>query len=93
MDVKELFDKYEDEYLNYRVDPALEGKVHDFIVFEALVPFVERGDLVGNYGYEEIYLNVDVEKVLSKLTEDEIVRLIRCGLRYSEDRECFVMFT
>lgn len=93
MNAKELFDKHENEFLNYRADPSLEDKVHDFVVFESLVKFVKRGDLICNLGYEEIYLNVDVAEVVNTLSEDELVRLIRCGLRYSECHECFVMFT
>lgn len=93
MNVKELFEKHENEFLNYRADPSLEDKVHDFVVFESLVKFVKRGDLIGNLGYEEIYLNVDVAEVVNTLSEDALVKLIRCGLRYSDEHECFVMFT
>ena len=90
--VKELFTKYENEFLNYRADPELVGKVHDFIVFENLVQFVERGDLVRSKGYEEIYFNVNDETVIENLPEETMLKLIRCGLRYSEDAECFVMY-
>ncbi len=93
MNVKELFVKHENEFLNYKADPSLEDKVHDFVVFESLVKFVKRGDLIGNLGHEEIYLNVDVDEVISVLSEGDLVKLIRCGLRYSDEDECFVMFT
>lgn len=92
MNVKELFTKYEDEFLNYKADLTIPATAQDCIIFSTLAPFVERGDLVGHLGYEQIYLNVDPQLVVSQLNEEVVLKMIRCGLRYSEDQECFCMF-
>lgn len=93
MNIVEFFEKYEDEYLNYRKDPDISNVTHDFYVMNALSSYVESPmDLIISSTNEEICFSVDPEFVYESLSEGEMIQLIRCGLRYSGEYECFCMF-
>lgn len=47
-------------------------------------------DIIGSAIYEEVCLNVDIDKV--NLTEDDVIKLLRCGIRYNSDYGCLSMF-
>lgn len=93
MNISEFFSNNGDEFLKSYKDPEIKDIIHDLFVFNKLAPFVERGDLICASSRDEIFFNVDPEQVFTSLTSYELIKLIRCGLRYSEDQECFVMFT
>jgi len=93
MNIEELFEKYEDEFLNYRVDPSLEKIRKDFTIFKMLNDkFPSHKDLISGSGHEEIFLDVDPKELLSVFTEEEIVKMIRCGLRFSSEYDCLCMY-
>lgn len=90
---QEFFEKHAEEYLAHAKDPDLSGIVHDFYIFSKLANYaVPHRDLLVDARYEEIYFSVDPEQVYRDLPEEEMIRLIRCGLRYSAEHECFCMF-
>ncbi len=92
MNVEELFEKHEDEFLNYEGDPDLSNLVRDVYIFNKLEPFVKGGYLIGSAPYDEMYFTVNTREVTNTLSEEEMIKLIRCDLRHSSDHECFVMF-
>lgn len=92
MNITKFFEANEDYYLKTDDDPLVKDQIHDLYIFNALAKFVKRGDLIVAASHEEIFLNVDPQDVYTELTSYELIRLIRCGLRYSEDQECFCMF-
>ena len=93
MTVAEFFEKHSDEYLRYHGDELIENVTHDLYVFNKLAQFVEKPkDLLVSATYGEIWFNVKPEDALKSLSELDMIRLIRCGLRYSEEDECFCMF-
>jgi hypothetical protein len=49
-------------------------------------------DMIVAAEHDEIWLGADVQLVAEHATEEQIVTLIRCGVRLDADLECFAMF-
>jgi hypothetical protein len=91
-ELSELFDKHSDEFLKFDRISSLRNKrpdLHAFLLLDELVP--GESDMVSASGHDEIYLEVDMGAIAAVATEDQIVELIRCGVRLSE-YDCFCMF-
>jgi hypothetical protein len=94
IDVKALFEKHSDEYLKFdRVTDRPYGNrpdVHAFVLLAKLDPSTE--DMVSSAEHDQIWLGVDHEAVGDVATEDQIIELIRCGVRFDEEYDCLHMF-
>lgn len=93
LDLKSLFEKHADEFLNFervRFKHHPRPDVCAFLMLHDISPH-ER-DMVRSAGHEEIWLDADVEAVAARADEDQIVDLIRCGVRYDQVVNLFCMF-
>jgi hypothetical protein len=96
----DLFETHEDEFLkDERVEPGRRlhrrPDLHVFLMLDRLVGDDAEGadrDMVSAAVYDEIYLEVTPADVAAKATEEDIVDMIRCGLRYDNDTNSFCMF-
>lgn len=89
----ELYEKYEAEYLEFdRVQNKTSGRrdIHAFNLLDKLVP--GTGDIVSCAEHDEIWLEVSPEALAVVATEDQIVELIRCGVRYDSQTDSLAMF-
>lgn len=92
MSIKELFEKHEDEYLKFdRVDNKTSGRsdLHAMFLLDRLFP--SDSDIVSAAEHDEIWLDVPEYKIKT-LTEDQVIELIRCGVRYSGEFSSLCMF-
>ena len=90
MTLEEMFEKYDDEYLNFeRVDEPLHSRpdICAFILLDRLLPNPGR-DIVDAAEHDEIFLDVDIDKLEGVATEADILTLVRCGVRYGEYGLC-----
>ena len=91
--LKKTFKKYnEEEYLKFdRIEnpPSKRPDLCAFLLLDALVPATR--DLIDWAGYDEISLDVDLDKLKQVATEEDILFLVRCGIRY-DDEGCLKMF-
>jgi hypothetical protein len=92
-----LFEKHSDqEYIKYeRIDAPLHKRADlaAFLLLETLAPLGrDSADLVTWAGHDEIGLGTDVKTLAANATEDDIVTLIRCGVRLNEDGDSLMMF-
>ena len=90
-DLAEWFNVNFDEYLHFeRVDDKITNRPD----LEALLMLDKQYDsnvgILGGVNYEEVFLNVDLNKI--DLTEDDVIKLLRCGVRYDSDSESLSMF-
>lgn len=93
MTIEELFEKHQDEFLQYERDYSLKDKAKDVTLFNMLSDKIPpHKDLIIGAWYEEIFFDVDLDDFVTFFSEEEIVRMIRCGLRYDSERECLCMF-
>lgn len=67
--------------------------VHAFILLDRLFP-AQKGkqfDLISATEHDEIYLDISTEQI-EKLSDEKIIELSRCGVRYSNEFGCLCMF-
>ena len=76
----------ENEYCQFK---KIENPTHPrpdvtaFLLLDKLCPAPGR-DIVSGADHDEIYLEVDMERLAEVITDEEILILVRCGVRYHE---------
>jgi hypothetical protein len=94
IDLKETFDKFNDEYLRFE---RVEGKLNQrpdvcaFILLDRLLPREGR-DMVASAEHDEIFLSPNGKELAAVATEEDILTLVRCGVRYSAQYDSLCMF-
>lgn len=96
------FEKHSDEFLKFE---RVENPRHQrpdlcaFLMLHDLSPMPPlRGsgsmarDMVSAAEHDEIFLDVDCNTLAMNATEADIVTLIRCGVRFSEEYDSLCMF-
>jgi len=88
------FEKYNEDYLKF--DAIIGEPLHrrrDIAAFLLLDQLVPNGDypMVSDASHDKIWLDVDCDKLAHAATEQDILYLVRCGIRYVDD--CLGMFT
>lgn len=87
--MEELFEgeKHEGEFLKFDrvlVRHSSRPDLHAFILLDLLLPN-QGTDIVSSSEHDQIWIGVDAEELAKVITEERIVELVRCGIRY--DRE------
>ena len=93
MDLAATFERHSDEYIKFeRIENPLHPRpdICAFLMLHELVP--SKGDMVSAAEHDEIYLDVDCEKLAKVATETQLRDLHRCGVRYDASSECLAMF-
>lgn len=86
------FGLYHSEYLRFeRVEPRLASRpdLHAFILLNRLVP--SNDYLIEAAEHDMIWLDVDLAKLETMATDDNIKDLVRCGVMYDIDLDCLKM--
>lgn len=89
--LEELFDSRDDEYLKFsRIENKRSSRpdLHAFLLLDELAP--GGYDMVCSASHDEIWLSPALEDLAPHVTEDQVVELIRCGVRVSDG--CLCMF-
>lgn len=96
MKLQEIIEKFgddeTDEFLKFdRVTNKLSNRpdLHAFLLLDRLVP--RDRDMVSGAAHDEIYLDVEPAE-LEGITEEQVVELIRCGVRYDSHTDSLAMF-
>lgn len=91
---KEQYEKYADtEFLKFsRIVNKTSNRpdIHAFNLIDKLVP--GDSDLVVAAEHDEIWLSVSPEQLSKVATEDQIIDLIRCGVRYDDSLDSLALF-
>ena len=85
MDIQQVFDAHHDEFLQFdRVKDRFNQRpdLHAFILLDRLVP--GDRDMVAGAEHDEIYLEVSPDELAAVATVEQVVDLIRCGVRLSD---------
>lgn len=94
-EIKAMFEDDEsDEFLAFARIPAEKRKnnrpdIHAFLLLDELAPGTE--DIVTCAEHDEIWLAVEI-KQLTKATPEQIVDLMRCGVRWDTSTDSLAMF-
>lgn len=90
--IEELFMKYDDEYTEF---DKIENKRHPRPDICAMIYLHEKlggkGDAVVCAEHDQIWLNWE-KKEIKKLTDEDVLYITRCGVRYDSDTESLAMF-
>lgn len=89
-----LFEKHADA--SHRFDLVETKKssrpdLHAFLLLEELCPSDE--DLISASEHDEIYFSVSPEELAEVVTEDLVLELRRCGVRYDRGLSSMMMYT
>ncbi len=87
-----LFNKYENEFLRFeRVENKRSERadLHGFLLLEELFP--SNRDMISAAEHDEIWLDTGGEQ-LDELTDEQVIELLRCGIRYDPDYDRLAMF-
>ena len=83
--VEKLFEKHEEEYADFEHIPEKDRR-HPRPDVCAFIYLHEKlggsGDAISAAGHDEIWLDWD-DKELKKLTDEDVLYLTRCGVRYN----------
>ncbi len=92
----ELFDTHDNKYLDFEGienPPSSYRDLCGLLKLSQLLPSRKPGQIVTGAGHEAIYIRCDLDKLAKVATEDDIIYLIRCGIRYDEDGSALMMLT
>ena len=100
LDLKAAFEKCDDEFLKFERVESPRHPRPDLCAFLMLHDLAPREpnrdghirDMISAAEHDEIYLDTDCELLATNATEDDIVTLTRCGIRYDDDLESLCMF-
>lgn len=105
MNLAEVFERHNEEFLKFeRVanKRSMRADLHAFLLLDEIVPPEptrgrpdvkdEASDMVAAAEHDEIWLETDVGKLAERATEDQIVELIRCGVRFDDGVDSLCMF-
>ena len=95
IDIEETFNKYDDEFLEF--DDVID-KVSNrrdlcaFILLDKLAPSSKPSDIISASEHDEIFLDFDMEMLAKNASEDDIITLTRCGIRFNSEFNCLCMY-
>ena len=88
-ELQDLFETHKREYLKFEkiLDPkSRRPDVNAFLILDALVPSNE--DLISCAWHDNIGLGIDLRDLAEAASEDQVIELIRCGVRISNGHLC-----
>lgn len=98
IDVKELFEKHNEEFLKFdRINEPL-SSCPDLCAMMYMMNFLtmkqreRHNDIISCSEHDEIFFSIDVDYFSEIASESDVIYLIRCGVRYSEEFSSFCMF-
>lgn len=78
---------HETEFLEHPRDTAVRGTkrldLQAMILLDQLVP--GACDILSNAAHDEVWFEIEPDELAAVITEEQIIELIRCGVRYDED--------
>ena len=92
-ELEALFEKHDDLYIEglaSDVGPTKRRDLEGFLLLDKLLP--GEGDIVCGAGHDEIFLDALLEDLAKVASEEDVMNLIRCGVRIDEDRARLAMY-
>ena len=97
MDIEEfeqLFEEYDDEYLEFdKIENKFSNRpdLHAFLLLDKLLP--SDHDIISASEHDQFWIGVDINELLEVITEEYVKELIRCGVSYDESVESLYMLS
>jgi hypothetical protein len=93
LNITKIFKDNEDEFLKFEncTEKVCErADLCAWAILDRLVPGDD--DMVSSAEHDEIFLVVEPNEIADIATEEDIINLIRCGVRLDTQFDCFAMF-
>lgn len=97
MEIEQLIKEFNDNdshYLKFSEilnPPSNRPDLCAFILLDKLVP-EEKCDIISASEHDEIYLSISIRALAKVITTEDILYIIRCGVRFAEEYDCLTMF-
>lgn len=94
IDLVEIFNSNKGEFLKFELVHNKSSTRRDlcaFIMLDKLVPDPDA-KIVSAAEHDQIYLDVDLDKLAAIATSDDIIMLMRCGVMLDSDIDSLTMF-
>jgi hypothetical protein len=94
-DLEMFFDIHDGEHGRFDlIEEKLSDRkdIHAFLLLDKIIPGKKVGSMIVSAEHDEIWLDVDLEELIEVATEDQIIELMRCGVRYDSDSQNLAMF-
>lgn len=94
MTLKQIFEKYQDEFIKFEnIKDKFSNRpdLHAFILLDQLLP--GNDDIIVRAGHKELYLSIDVKDLEKVINEEQVCDLLRCGVTYDSYYDALHMFT
>lgn len=91
--INKLFEKHDDQFLKFDMvqnKTSNRADLHAFNLLDKIIP--GNTDMISAAEHDEIWLDVDLDELVERATEDQIIDLIRSGVRYDRSVGSLVMF-
>ena len=88
------FEKADDEFMEFeKISPKLSNRrdLHAFMRLDQWFPSERVDNLIGAAEHDEYYLDIPIDKLVT-LTDDQVVELSRCGIRFDDSLRCLAVF-
>ena len=88
----ERFEKYDDEFLDFskvKSPVSTRPDLCAFLILDTLCS--SHQDIIAGAEHDEIYLGIDCEALQTKITDEQIRDLVRCGVSFNEALDSLVL--
>jgi len=100
MTLEERFEQFDNDRFGFgSIENKLSRRpdVHAFILLDSIVepevhPTGFPSDIIACAEHDEIWLDVDCDGLNEKITNEQILQLVRCGVRYDSDVDSLTMY-
>lgn len=92
--LSERFEKFEDEFVHFeRVENKMSSRpdLHAFLLLDKLQPGTR--DMISSSEHDEVWLDIDCNKLAAVITDDQVLELVRCGIRHDGVFDSLCMFS
>lgn len=93
MTLHDRFEQFNDEFLKFdRVQAPRSARrdLHAFLVLEEIMP--GKRPMIAASEHDEFYLDINCDEFNAKATDDQIMELLRCGVRHDQGFDSLCMF-
>ncbi len=97
----QIFTEHEDDFLKFDETignrfgcPTKRPDLYAFLLLDRLLCDEAdiHHDIIGSAEHDEIFLSVNVEKLAAVIAKEQVIDLIRCGVRWDSECDSLCMF-
>ncbi len=105
MELKERFESFNDDFLEFEKVQNKRSKrpdLHAFLLLDEIVPpqptrgrpdrLDQSHDMIAAAEHDEIWLATSCNELNKNATDEQILELVRCGVRYDDAYQSLCMF-